>query len=118
MQSVKIKNRYALLLLVAVVVVIEYLATTSRSIEIVQSVWDKLNHLNAFIVVSILLAMSISMSRWVYFLSLLIYAVHIEVVQFFLPKRYFSIEDIVADMIGVAIGYTVLQAYYKLKRLR
>jgi len=66
------------------------------------SLSDKLNHLAAFFV----LAMLAFLSRFerafrldIYFL--VGYAVFIEMVQFFLPARFFSFGDVVADLLGV-----------------
>ena len=93
------------LLLLICVIAIEFLATTTIKIEIVESFWDKSNHFIAFFVLNILLSLAfkkysiIKKTLW-----LLAFAVQIEVVQYFIEGRYFSLMDIVADSIGIVIG--------------
>ncbi len=89
----------------AALIVIEYLATTTREIEVVTHSWDKLNHLAAFAVLYVLLfggygSMSIRMRLAV----LMLFALQIEIVQHFIPGRDFSLLDIVADGVGIAFG--------------
>jgi VanZ family protein len=36
------------------------------------------------------------------------FALQIEIVQYFIPEREFSLLDVVADMIGVGIGWIVM----------
>jgi VanZ family protein len=45
---------------------------------------------------------------------LFVFALQIEIVQYFIPGREFSLLDIVADMIGVGIGWISLK-FIKLK---
>ena len=40
---------------------------------------------------------------------LFVFALQIEIVQYFIPGREFSLLDIVADMIGVGIGWISLK---------
>lgn len=88
------------------IVAIEYLATTTISIPVVENSWDKLNHFIAFFVLYILL--SLSYPRFLTTLGkvvvLLLFAIQIEIIQYFIPNRYFSFLDIVADGIGILIG--------------
>lgn len=48
-------------------------------------------------------------------MSLLTYGLMIEGVQAFLPTRFASIEDVIADSVGVVIGILILRA---VKRVR
>ncbi|MDD5051248.1 MAG: VanZ family protein [Sulfuricurvum sp.] len=68
------------------------------------SISDKINHATAFLVLFILYrnAFKHTFKRIVF--SLIAYAVFIEAVQFFLPTRSASVEDIFADSIGLLIG--------------
>ncbi|MBD3841765.1 MAG: VanZ family protein [Campylobacterales bacterium] len=88
------------------IVAIEYLATTTISIPVVENSWDKLNHFIAFFVLYILF--SLSYPRFLTTLGkvvvLLLFAIQIEIIQYFIPNRYFSFLDIVADGIGILIG--------------
>lgn len=99
-------------ILVINLLAIEFLATTSREIEVIQNSWDKANHFFAFMVLYILLTLSFKyFSLLQRVLLLFLYAVQIEVVQYFIPNRYFSLLDIFADMVGVLIGYLVLKFF-------
>lgn len=88
--------------------VIEYLATTTREIELVAHSWDKLNHLAAFAVLYILLSAAFGLLKiWTRVILLMVFAVQIEIVQHFIPGRDFSLLDIVADGIGIVIGWGI-----------
>lgn len=88
--------------------VIEYLATTTREIEVVAHSWDKLNHLAAFAVLYLLLSAAFGhMKIWARVMLLMAFAVQIEIVQHFIPGRDFSLLDIVADAIGIFIGWRI-----------
>ena len=65
---------------------------------------DKWTHFLAFAVLTLLLrfAYRITILQTVFFLFL--YGVFIEVSQYFTPNRCAEILDVVADMIGIAIG--------------
>lgn len=85
--------------------VIEYLATTTREIEVIAHSWDKLNHLAAFAVLYVLLSGGYgSMSVRMRLAVLMLFALQIEIVQHFIPGRDFSLLDIVADGVGIAFG--------------
>ena len=87
---------------------VEYLATTSRHIELVESLWDKFNHFFAFGVLYILLSLGYSyLKGWQKASFLLLFGMQIEVVQSFLPSREFSMFDVVADTIGIIIGAVI-----------
>lgn len=88
--------------------VIEYLATTTREIEVVARSWDKLNHFAAFAVLYLLLTLAFGdMKTRSRVLLLMAFAVQIEIVQHFIPDRDFSLLDIVADGIGIFIGWGI-----------
>jgi VanZ family protein len=93
-------------------IVIEYLATTSLSIEVIENSWDKANHFVAFFALFIALSTGFPnielISR---VLLLMFFGIHIEVVQAFLPFREFSLLDIFADFIGVVIGILSLKIF-------
>ncbi|MEA3371614.1 MAG: VanZ family protein [Campylobacterota bacterium] len=84
---------------------IEFLATTTMQIKVVESMWDKSNHFIAFLTLYLLISLGfrkLSLVKKV--LWLLLFAVQIEVVQHFIEGRFFSLLDVVADLIGVVIG--------------
>ena len=95
--------------------VIEYLALTPQHIEIVEGFWDKQNHFIAFFVLYLLLSFAYqNLSVIKKFGLLLLMGFQIEAMQYFIPGRFFSLMDIVADSIGILIGFGVYQ--YGLKR--
>ena len=91
------------------IIAIEYLATTTQEIQVVQNSWDKANHFVAFMVLYILLSLGYRHIGLVLKVAILfVFALQIEIVQYFIPSREFSLLDIVADMIGVCIGWVVV----------
>ena len=100
------------------IIAIEYLATTTISIPIVENSWDKLNHLFAFFILYILLNYGYKIFTLLGKIGiLLIFAIQIEIVQAFIPNRYFSLLDIVADIVGIFIGIYAIYIYNKLKKI-
>jgi VanZ family protein len=90
-------------------IAIEYLATTTQEIQVVVNSWDKANHFIAFMMLYILLSLGYKHIDLFFKVTILfLFAIEIEVVQYFIPGREFSLLDIVADMIGVGIGYIVI----------
>lgn len=97
---------------------IEYLATTTREIEMVSAMWDKSNHFIAFFVLYILLSLAYkNMKLYIKIVLLLVFALQIEIVQHFIEGRFFSLMDVVADAIGITIGIIVLNYLQRVKLL-
>jgi len=93
---------------------IEYLATTSISIQVIENSWDKANHFIAFFVLYVLLYAGFKIFTTLGKVSLLIvFALQIEIVQYFIPNRYFSLLDIIADIIGIVSAIVVISFYNK-----
>ena len=91
------------------IIAIEYLATTTLSIPVVEQSWDKANHFVAFFTLYVLLHYGYSnLNIKTKILYLLLFAIQIEIVQYFIPNRYFSLLDVVADSIGIIIGIGVV----------
>ena len=69
---------------------------------------DKINHVAAFSLLSVLLRgayrIPLSKAAWL----LLGYGLLIETVQFFIPNRMFSLLDIAADGLGIVLGGLIL----------
>ena len=89
---------------------IEYLATTTQTIEIIESMWDKSNHFIAFFVLYVLMFfgfIKINLQTRIYIL--VAFAFQIEVVQYFIEGRFFSFLDIIADCIGIVLGIIALK---------
>ena len=74
---------------------------------------DLLNHAVAFITLFILLKMAHPKLKLTYHLSfLLAYALWIEAVQYFLPTRFATWSDVLADSVGILIGYAFYKLFY------
>ncbi len=96
---------------------IEFLATTTREIEVIQNTWDKANHFIAFFTLYILLSLAYkNFSTKLKILFLLAFGMQIEIVQSFIDGRYFSLLDVVADSIGITLG--VFFYAYVMKKLK
>jgi len=99
--------------------VIEFLATTTIHIEVMENIWDKLNHFSAFFVLYILLSLAYTHLSVIVKIGLLLgYGLQIEIVQSFIDGRYFSLLDVVADSIGIAIGVGVIYFIKKMKLIK
>ena len=96
---------YARFLFFIALVSISYLALAPLDDSPVTTGWDKLNHLLAFAVLVMLLDWGYPrMPLWQYKVPvLLLYACLIEFIQAFIPYREFSLLDIVADTLGMAV---------------
>ncbi|SFV60711.1 hypothetical protein MNB_SM-5-438 [hydrothermal vent metagenome] len=93
---------------------IEYLATTTQEIKPLEHTWDKANHFIAFMTLFVLLSLAykhLSLVRRV--VLLLLFGLQIEIVQYFIPGRDFSLLDVVADSVGIAIGIALYYGYEK-----
>ena len=77
---------------------------------------DKLNHIIAFVVLYIILEIGYKKDFIINSSSLLAIAVSIEIVQYFIPTREFSIWDIFADGIGIILGYFICIIQKKTKK--
>ncbi|OQX59491.1 MAG: hypothetical protein B5M52_03255 [Helicobacteraceae bacterium 4484_230] len=74
------------------------------------SVSDLVNHTAAFFVLSILLKCSYSYFRTLLWGGLMIiYALLIEIVQYFIPYRSASFSDIAADGVGILLALLILK---------
>lgn len=98
------------ILLTAAVSGILFLATIPLACSIVCDINDKLNHVAAFFVLAFLADYSFpeTKNRWALIFSLLGYGISIEVIQFFLPWRMFSVLDVAADALGIGAGQIAL----------
>jgi len=79
------------------------------------SVSDLINHGVAFTVLTLLYRFSYTHSSRRVLFSLFSYALFIEFVQAFLPTRCASIEDVIADSVGLLIGMLLSNWIKKLR---
>jgi len=97
--------------------VIEYLTLTPQHIEIIDGLWDKQNHFIAFFVLYVLLSFAYQNFSILKKIGILLFVgLQIEVTQYFIPGRFFSTLDIVADSIGIIIGVVVYKYVSKIKK--
>jgi VanZ family protein len=109
----QIKNLFQVMFYTALLSIM-FLATTTIEIQVVESMWDKSNHFFAFFVLYVLMSLAYEeLSVKVKITLLLAFAVFIEVVQYFIPGRFFSLMDVVADSVGIAIGIGLYGIYKK-----
>ncbi|WP_225316510.1 MULTISPECIES: VanZ family protein [Marinobacter] len=91
-----------------------YLATTSEPYPVPSADSDKLNHLLAFLQLTIVTRLAWpGLSRLWIACGLLAFGVTIEIVQAQLPYRTFAVADIVADAAGIAIGLLPCPAFIR-----
>ena len=95
----------ARLVLVLALLMITSMALTPTPGEVQQSVNDKLGHALAFLLLAFLVHTSWPRIQfgWRQFSALLGYGLALEVAQHFIPNRYFSLLDLLADLAGIAL---------------
>ena len=108
------------LALLAALAVVTLLATTQMNYPVVENMNDKANHILAFYVLGFLADFSFPRKNFGFtkVLPLLGFGLLIEVIQYFLPYRSFSLYDLVADTAGLAVYWASLPALKHLPLLR
>lgn len=94
-------------LFLGLIVVISWLAFSSRPPPSADLGWDKANHFAAFAVLTFTGLQALAgrrRPRWSVLAMMLTYAVLIELIQAQIPGRDAEARDVLADMIGAAIG--------------
>ncbi|QBM18897.1 hypothetical protein MARI_30400 [Marinobacter sp. JH2] len=82
-----------------------YLATTNQSYPIPSSANDKINHLIAFAELTIVTRLAWPRIQFYWYApALLGFGFILEAVQATLPYRDFSLADVLADALGIAVG--------------
>jgi VanZ family protein len=87
---------------------ITVLAFIPQSIKVVPRYSDKFNHLVAFFILTMLGNFAFNKPLLKLSLYLLSFGFFIELVQFFLPYRRFSLIDLCADLIGIFV-FVIIQ---------
>ena len=91
-------------------IAIEYLALTPAQIKLIENSWDKANHFFAFSALYLTLHFGFSrLNLGTKVAILLAYGIQIEIAQSFVPNRYFSLLDVVADGIGIVFGILLVK---------
>lgn len=98
------KQYFKILFYIAVSVVL-YLAIVPDNIEVPSIYADKIKHASAFFVLSLLLnrASSTLKHRLRNMGALLLFGIFIEFVQYFVPNRQSSFDDVIADFVGIVL---------------
>jgi VanZ family protein len=97
--------RFALLASIAVIL---FLATTAGPLPVPSAPSDKVNHLIAFLELTLLVRLGWPQLKPLYFVPLLLgFGMLIEIVQATLPYRDFSMADVAADAAGIAVGMLI-----------
>jgi len=91
-------------------IIISYLTTASLSGTIVGNINDKLSHFLAFFTLAFLIDFSFPKKDFGYlkFFELFSYGLLIEIIQYAIPYRYFSLYDLLANGTGLlAYKFTI-----------
>lgn len=106
----------ARLLLGLALLTITMMTLTPSPSAIQQSVNDKLGHTMAFLVLAFLVHASWPQLpfSWRQIIPLTGYGLAIEITQYFIPNRYFSLLDIVADCAGIGLYLLLLPLLMRL----
>jgi len=108
-------------LLALLLLLISWLAFSPKPLEGIDTGWDKVNHLLAFFTLAAVSALSLQEGprrhRKVA-LGLLAYGIFIELVQTQVPGRSAEAADVLADMVGVALGLLLLAGLERLPPLK
>jgi len=113
------KKYYKVLFFITAFVVFVLAIVPNDQIELGIDNADKVKHFTAFFVLSLLLnrASSTIAHRLRNMGALIGFGIFIEVIQLFFPARESSIEDIIADSVGVFV-FQLLLSVFRLFRLR
>ena len=103
-------NALSRAILIAALIVISYLALTPKTYPLVETISDKTKHMIAFFVLAWLCDISFPKSPFslAKICFLLGYGLFLELWQYYLPYREFSILDLLADSLGLFL-YLILR---------
>ena len=103
---------------VVCVLAVLVLALVPTDVPIPSTGWDKSNHLLAFSVMALLGMRAFPGRTMAVLAGLLAYGVLIEVLQSYTPSRSADWRDVVADAVGLTLGWAVVQLARLVIRLR
>jgi len=94
--------------------IVTYLATVELGYMVFPMNYDKINHFATFLVLALLVDFSFPNSRFnmIKIFLLIAYGFSLEVLQYFIPHRMFSLFDIAADSVGL-LAYGLLIPFIK-----
>ena len=98
--------------------VITWLALTPSPPAATAMMWDKGNHIFAFVVLAFLADYSFPRLRWINWLGLTCYGIAIECLQWSLDYRYFELNDVGADIVGIVLYLALCTLNKRIQFLR
>ncbi|MEN8180501.1 MAG: VanZ family protein [Pseudomonadota bacterium] len=100
--------RLTQVVLVVALLLTIYLATTPLEYPVISDINDKLQHIFAFFTLAFLAdhAFPKHIWNWRKFIPLLGYGLILEIIQYTIPGRFFSLLDLGADALGLLV-YTI-----------
>ena len=114
MTTLSIPKQYFKILFYITVLTVLYLAIVPDNIDLPSQYSDKIKHVMAFFVLSLLLnrASSTIQHRLRNMGALLLFGLFIEIIQSFFPGRESSLGDLIADFIGIVL-FQLLYSFFK-----
>ena len=108
------------ILLFITTAIITYLALFPRSPDLLQSTWDKMNHAIAFCTLSFLVNHSFPNRPFGFskVFSIILYGLILEICQYFLPNRIFSLLDLAANILGILLYFMLIPLAQRVSFLR
>ena len=106
--------------LVAEILLILYLTTTSIQYEVGQEINDKVSHALAFLSLSFLADYAFPNSHFSLrkIIAVLSYGVLIECIQYFLPYREFSLLDMAGNTVGLLVYMACIPLFQRVPLLK
>ena len=104
------------LLLFAALGLIAYLSLMPYEGELLANNRDKTAHLVVYGGLMVLALWAYSPAKWlIAALALLLYSIALELGQILVPTRHFSYYDIIANAVGIALGYAIVKVMQTIK---
>ena len=91
----------------ALLLIISYFAFAPAPVQLQINHFDKVNHLAAFSSLALVGRFAFTLAPWQLTLWLLGYGALIEGIQAFIPNRFASGSDLLADLVGTGLGLLV-----------
>ncbi len=96
------------------------MATSTTDHSAATGINDKVGHILAFILLGLLAQQAFPRHRmnWILYAWLLAYGLAIELIQYFIPERSFSLLDLAADATGLVVAFILMQTLKPAARVR
>ncbi len=92
-------------LFITALLAVTYLAFTPTDYSMIERINDKASHIGAFFILAMLADFSFPRSRfgWHKIWPLILFGALIEIIQYFLQSRIFSVYDLLSSLLGIAL---------------